>query len=182
MLHSNRAGQLKRNGEIEAAIKKVTPRKDQDILLYDSSRLSYKAHAVTTDSYPSVPNRPLQTVVFTHSGKDLNLINAHIPGDPHLPVRDEFAQYIHSIHTNHSVTVSLGDNNFERNEMIPAYQKSGFSEFSPHSPSKTNVAPPTKTSKAIDHIFIAGDHHSRDLQPSEVLQGYRLEETLALLS
>jgi hypothetical protein len=164
------------------------PRTDQDVILFDKSRLAYcpDQSEVTKDSYPSVPNRPIQNVLFSRMGgehgRDLRVVNAHIPGDPTLPVREEFAKYIHDSHRDSQVTVALGDNNFERDEMILAYERMGFSEFSLHSPWKTNIDPYGKYSKAIDHLFVAGSNFSRDLKPDEVLQNGNLKETIALLN
>lgn len=165
-----------------------TPRTDQDVILFDKSRLVYRPDqsGVTRDSYPSVPNRPIQQALFSRiedqHGRDLRVVNAHIPGDPNLPVREEFAKYIHDIHRDGQVTVALGDNNFERDEMIFAYERMGFSEFSLHSPWKTNIDPYGKHSKAIDHLFVVGGDFSRDLTPDEVLQKGNLRETIALLN
>jgi hypothetical protein len=165
-----------------------TPRTDQDVILFDRSKLTYQPDQseVTKDSYPSVPERPLQNAFFSRtgeeSGRNLRVINAHIPGDPNLPVREEFAKYVHDTHREDQVTVALGDNNFERDEMILAYERMGFSEFSLHSPWKTNIDPYGKHSKAIDHLFVAGGDFSRDLTPDEVLQNGNLRETIALLN
>lgn len=165
-----------------------TPRIDQDVILFDTSRLTYQPSLseVTQDSYPSAPGRPLQNVLFSRSGEEsgrnLRVINAHIPGDPNLPVREEFAKYIRGSHRENQVTVALGDNNFERDEMILAYESMGFSEFSLHSPWKTNIDPYGKHSKAIDHLFVVGGDFSRDLTPDEVLQHGNLRETIALLN
>lgn len=165
-----------------------TPKVDQDVILFDKSRFTYRPDqsGVTRDSYPSVPNRSLQNAVFSRTGeehgRDIRVINAHIPGDPTLPVREEFAKYVHDIHVDNQITVALGDNNFERDEMILAYEKMGFSEFSLHSPWKTNIDPYGKYSKAIDHLFVAGGSFSRDLTPDEVLQNGNLREIIALLN
>jgi len=165
-----------------------TPRVDQDVILFDKSRLTYHPNQseVTKDSYPSVPNRSLQNTLFSRigeePGRDIRVINAHIPGDPTLPVKEEFAKYVHDIHSDNQITVALGDNNFERDEMIRAYERMGFSEFSLHSPWKTNIDPYGKHSKAIDHLFVAGGAFSRDLTPDEVLQNGNLRETIALLN
>lgn len=165
-----------------------TPRIDQDVILFDKSRLSYcpDQSEVTRDTYPSVPGRPLQNAFFSRReseyNQNLRIINAHIPGDPTLPVREEFAKYIHDIHRDHQITVALGDNNFERDEMILAYERMGFSEFSLHSPWKTNIDPYGKQAKAIDHLFVVGADFSRDLTPEEVLQNSNLRETIALLN
>lgn len=159
---------------------------DQDVVLFDKSRLSYCSDqsTVTQEAYPSVPGRPLQNVFFSKIGtrdQNFRIINAHIPGDPTLPVREEFAKYVHDNHRDGQVTVALGDNNFERDEMILAYERMGFSDFSLHSPWKTNIDPYGKHSKAIDHLFVAGNTVSRDLTPDEVLQK-GLRETITLLN
>ena len=160
-------------------------RLDQDVILYNKAQLTYQSNLseTTRSAYPSVPNRPLQNAYFSHNeGRDLRIINAHIPGDPNKPGREEFAQYVQRQHKEGSITVALGDNNFERDEMIETYRKAGFSDFSLHSPWKTNIDPETKQSKGIDHLFILGDDHSRDLKPDEVLVGGNLQETIDLLN
>lgn len=163
------------------------PRTDQEVILYNKSSLVYHADrsGVTTTAYPSVPRRPIQQVQLSRieeGGKDICLINAHIPGDPTLPAREEFARYVHDLHQMGQVTIALGDNNFERDEMADAYRKAGFSEFSLHSPWHTNVDPYTKDSKSIDHLFVIGSGCSRDLIPDEVIQGANLQETMDLLN
>ncbi len=163
-----------------------TPRTDQDVILFNKSRLNYLPgqSEVTKDSYLSAPGRPIQNVLFSKTGNEQNLriINAHIPGDPTLPVKEEFAKYVHSAHRNNQITVALGDNNFERDEMVCAYESAGFLDFSLHSPWKTNIDPYGKYSKAIDHILVAGAGSSRDLAPDEVLQNGNLRETIRLLN
>lgn len=165
-----------------------TPRLDQDVILFDQSRLTYQSDqsGMTRNAYPSVPGRPIQNAFFLRTGEEhgrnIRVINAHIPGDPNLPVREEFAKYVHDIRRGNEVTVALGDNNFERNEMLLAYERVGFSDFSLHSPWKTNIDPYGKHSKAIDHLFVAGGDFSRDLTPDEVLQNGNLRETIALLN
>ena len=107
-------------------------RKDQDVILFDKSKLTYRPDQseVTTDSYPSVPRRPIQNALFSITGEtrgpNLRVVNTHIPGDPALPAREEFAKYVRRTHSDNQTTVALGDNNFERHEMISAYKKNGF--------------------------------------------------------
>ncbi len=159
-----------------------SPRVDQDVILYNKTHLTYQASSsqTTRSAYPSFPGRPLQNAYFSSvDGQDLRIINAHIPGDPTKPGREEFARYVQEQHREGSITVALGDNNFEREEMIDAYRKAGFSEFSLHSPWQTNIDPYTKESKGIDHFFVIGDEHSRDLRVDEVLK--HLQETIDLL-
>lgn len=163
-----------------------SPRDDQDVLLYDRTKLQYDPtlSETTLDAYPSVPGRPLQNGFFsTDQGEKIRIINAHIPGAFDLPGREEFARYVYDQHQPGCVTLALGDNNFEREEMRDAFEKAGFVEFSLHSNWKTNIDPQTKESKAIDHIFIVGEHTSRDLSPEEVIDArYHLQETVDLLN
>lgn len=157
-----------------------TARKDQDVILYDKTKVEHLSSHTNMDAYPSSKDRPLQQETFAANGMNLNLFNAHIPGDPTLPGRDEFARYVASQHHAGDVTIALGDNNFERDEMIAAYRHAGFSDFSIHSPWKTNIDPATKESKGIDHLFVVGTENSRDLRPDEVL--HNLEDTIHLLN
>lgn len=162
-----------------------TQRTDQDVILYNKSQFTYQsALSETTESaYPSFPGRPLQTAHFSsNQGKDLHIINAHIPGDPNKPGREEFADYVYRQHREGSTTVALGDNNFERHEMRDAYQKAGFSDFNLHSPYQTNIDPVDKRSKGIDHFFAIGNDNSSDLKPDQVLIGGNLQETIDLLN
>jgi endonuclease/exonuclease/phosphatase family metal-dependent hydrolase len=163
-----------------------TVKKDQDVILYNTAQLAYcsESSETTNTAYPSVPGRPLQNVYFSRyeGGSDLRIINAHIPGDPTLPGREEFAEYVYKQHQQGLVTIALGDNNFERDEMIDAYRKAGFTDFSIHSPWKTNIDPYTKESKAIDHLFVMGDEDSRDLRSDEILVNGNLQESINLLN
>lgn len=159
-------------------VKSFNERVDQDVILFNKDQLSLASAETTTNSFASFPDRPLQDALFTNN---LRIINGHIPGDPTKPGREEFAQYVHDHHKEGAVTVALGDNNFERGEMIDAYQKAGFTEFSLHSPWQTNIDPYTKASKGIDHFFVIGSENSRDLSADEVLINGKLQETIDLL-
>jgi endonuclease/exonuclease/phosphatase family metal-dependent hydrolase len=161
------------------------PRVDQDVILYNKAQLTYQSalSETTRSAYPSVPGRPLQNAWFSNrEGRDLRIINSHIPGDPDKPGREELARYVQQQHKQGPITIALGDNNFEREEMIDAFRKAGFTDFSLHSPWKTNIDPVTKQSKGIDHMFVIGDDNSRDLKPAEVLVGGNLQETIELLN
>lgn len=160
-------------------------KQDQDVILYNKTKMSYQSDLseTSTCSYPSVPNRPLQNAYFSNSkGLNLRIINVHIPGDPSLACKEELAKYVLQQQTLDSVTIALGDNNFEREEMVAAYRQAGFTDFSLHSPWKTNIDPYTKKSKGIDHLFVVGEHKSRDLRPDEVLIEGNLQETINLLN
>lgn len=165
-----------------------TPVKDQNVVLYNMKGLDYSLSFSETPSpaYSQVPPRPLQHLCFTDSsGKDLHLINAHLPGKLVSSTPQEFAKFVTNIHQTSkegAMTIALGDHNFERDEMVAAYQKAGLDEFSFHSPWKTNVDPTTKDSKGIDHVFIGGNGISRDLQSQEILSGYALQQTIDLLN
>lgn len=159
--------------------------KDQEVVLYHKPTLTYQAarSQVSRTAYPSTRGRPIQNLYFSRKdGQDLRIINAHIPGNPAKPARYEFANYVHQATKDDTLTVAIGDYNFERYQMIDAYRQAGFTDFSLHSPYKTNIDPTTKESKAIDHIAIFGGAPSRDLTPNEILSGSALTATLRLLS
>jgi hypothetical protein len=162
-----------------------TQKEDQDVILYNKSQLSYQSDLSETaqKAYPTVLGKPLQNVYFSNQeGQGIRVINSHIPGDPKKPCREEFARYVHGQHKEGSMMIALGDNNFERDEMIEAYRKAGFSDFSLHSPYRTNIDPATKQSKGIDHLFAIGHDNSRDLRPGEILTEGNLQETIDLLN
>lgn len=190
-----------------------TQKTDQTIILYDTNHLHYEADRSKTSlsAYPnSTVSKPVQKAVFSTIPSDskktenLCIINAHIPGDPKQPARQDFANFVAQEHHPDQITLALGDNNFERDKMLTAYKNTSLfkkkfftnifkdlyssifgqqeNSYSLHSPYKTNIDPYTKESKSIDHIFIAGKHTSRDLKPGEVVQGYQLESTVQLLN
>jgi hypothetical protein len=160
--------------------------KDQDVIVYNSALFSYRPDlsTVSIDGYPSFPGRPIQNAAFEkgQTNQIVRIFNAHIPGDPNLPGKEEFAQYVRNNYSRNEVTIALGDHNFERHEMLEAYQKAGFSlsEFSFHTPWHTNIDPYTKESKAIDHIFVKGAS-SKQLKPEDIVDSYQLRETIELL-
>lgn len=162
----------------------ATPHTDQEVILYNRDQLTYQPQFSETNtvSYPSAPGRPIQNAYFSVTNRqDMRIINAHIPGDPQLPCRQEFTDYVQNQHREGTIMVALGDNNFERHEMIEAYRNSGFTDFSIHTPWKSNVDPTTKQSKAIDHLFVIGADSSRDLSIDEVHMGGNLSATIDLL-
>ena len=158
---------------------------DQDVILYNSSALHYRFEqsGVTASAYPSEPGRPIQHALFERrdTQERMHVVNGHIPGNPHIPGREEFAKYVMGVASEGYTTVALGDNNFDREEMLDAYRKAGFDDFELHSPWQTNIDPYTKESKAIDHIFVLGASSSRSLAAEEVLEDGQLKETIELL-
>lgn len=157
---------------------------NQEVLLYNKIHLSYQTNLSGTfeNAYPSEPGRPIPNLYFASANGNLNIFNCHIPGDANKPCREELAKYIYEQHKEGSVTIAIGDNNFERHEMMDAYRKAGFTDFSLHAPWKTNIDPATKESKGIDCAFVVGKHQSRDLKPDEVIEGDTLKKTIQLFS
>ena len=142
-------------------VRSFPQRVDQDVIVYDKTSLTYQPERseITKSAYPSVPGRPLQNAYFSSAERDFRIINCHIPGDPTQPGREEFARYVRGQYIGDSTLVAIGDNNFERDEMIRAYQAAGFSDFSIHSPWKTNTfreGADDFSSKAIDHCAVFG--------------------------
>ena len=160
---------------------------DQDVILYNTRLFSFRSDLseVSHDAYPSAPGRPIQNALLervNQDGKSMRIINAHIPGDPRLSSREEFAKYVQKSESADETLVALGDNNFERHEMLDAYNKAGMSGFKLYSPWQTNIDPYTKKSKAIDHVLVKGEVASRELTAEEVLdKEFELKETISLL-
>ena len=157
---------------------------DQDVVLFNENALSYKPERseVPFDAYPSHPHKPIQNLYFeTLGGSPLRIFNTHIPGDPALPCRQEFANYVRTAVSDYEPTVVVGDNNFERGQMEEAYTKAGFSDFEILTPWRTNVDPVKKESKGIDHIFVMNADTrpltSQELETSEA----GLQQTIDLL-
>lgn len=158
--------------------------KDQEVVLYNKTALTYQpTRSHTSLGYTTTPRKITQDFYFSRlDGQDLRIINAHIPGDPTKPGRYEFANYVYHATTKDALTIALGDYNFERHQMIDAFQRAGFTDFSLHSPYKTNIDPITKHSKGIDHIFVEGRAASRDLSPTEILPNSNLQAIIDLLN
>lgn len=159
-----------------------SPKTDQDVVLFNKTELALKSAETKIGAFQQSQKPILNTQFTTQDGKAIRIINAHVPGDPALPGKLDYAKYVYSQHDQKTTTVALGDYNFERPEMIDAYQKAGFKEFSLHTPWKTNIDPYAKESKAIDHMFIAGQAASKDLKPEEVVSIGNLSETIQLLN
>jgi hypothetical protein len=156
--------------------------RDQEVILYDTTKVVCVASQVFTNAYPSVPGRPLQVARFvTCEGEKFTVINPHIPGEPTLPARKEFATFVKAMHQPGTVTVALGDYNFERHEMLEAFEEAGVDKLVLHSPWPTNIDPGTKNSKCIDHIAVLGNALSRPLTPQEITQEGSLLPTINLL-
>lgn len=175
---------------------------NQDVILYNASELWCIKSEVPKNVFPSAIGKPVQNLVFlqtkdpsfsrdlmfrkTESPYCIRVINAHVPGDPKGAGKEDFAKYVSGYcHAGEPTTVALGDYNFERGEMISAFQRfcNKFDKTSLHTLWKSNIDPECKFSKAIDHIFIGNEHVSRDLEVEEVLPGgYHLKETIDLLN
>lgn len=160
---------------------------DQDAVIYRADALNYKPENsdIAQNAFPSRPDKLVQNLFFeTPSHEPFRVFNTHIPGDPALPCKQEFANYLHSAVQEGETTVVLGDNNFEREHMQAAYTQAGFCdcEMELHSPWRTNVDPITKESKGIDHILVL-NADSRPLTRPEIdTANSGLQETIDLLA
>ncbi len=159
-----------------------TVKTDQDVILFNKSELACKSTETAVGAFQQSQKAILNANFTTQNGENIRVINAHLPGDPALPGKEDYSKYVYSQHKQGATTVALGDYNFERAEMIEAYRKAGFKDFSLHTPWKTNIDPYTKESKGIDHLFVIGEAYSRDLKPQEVVSIGNLQETVDLLN
>jgi endonuclease/exonuclease/phosphatase family metal-dependent hydrolase len=160
------------------------PKKDQEVVLYRTTKFTYDPDQSQPDDRPfqAFPSRSLQKLCFLDSqGTPLHLINGHIPGDPKGPSRQDFADTVAKTATT-GLTIACGDYNFEREEMLAAFARTDLTEFSFHSPYTTNIDPSRKYSKCIDHVFVHGNHKSRDLKVGEILTTGNLREMVDLLN
>lgn len=154
----------------------------ENVVIYDATKLEFFPDR---SSFPrpyeeSSPKRTLMDLVFEGKGKTYRIINAHLPGDPQLPGRNEFASYVNQAREEGEVLIATGDMNFERHEMIEAFLNHGeLQPFALLSPYPTNIGLDLR-SKAIDHFYVVGTSHWTVRQPEEVLEG--LSNTVELLT
>jgi hypothetical protein len=173
-------------GIVKKSTNKIT---DEDVILYNKDLFFYRSDlSEVIGCYPTSQGRTLLNAVFERldgSEKIIRILNAHVPGDPNLPGKEEFAKYVYEQKKANpkEIMIALGDHNFERKEILDAYQKAGFdlSEFDFYSPWNTNIDPYTKEAKGIDHIFVQGAK-STSLSAEEIMEGYHFKETIELLS
>lgn len=147
--------------------------KDENVIIYDSNLFDCISSERDDDAYPCNPGRALLNAVLQKkdTGIKYQIFNAHVPGDPNLPGRYEFASYIAEHARKDAVTLGLGDMNFEADEMQDAFEKAGIAdEFMSYSPYNTNIGLDL-CGKTIDHIFIRGTSAVTGNAPNEVIKG-----------
>lgn len=128
--------------------------------------------------FKASPQRTLQVISLLRkeTQETLHFVNAHLPGDPNLPGRFEFAEYLAEFQKANpdDVVIGLGDMNFNELEMKEAFS-SAYGKGSPWqmiSPYCTNIAPDNFYSKAIDHFFIydaKGRQGEGCIQPEKIM-------------
>lgn len=159
---------------------------NQDIIIYDQTKFNLLEKNIDFNAYPCDSGRPIMNVLLEKDGIKYRFFNAHVPGNPNLPGRYEFADYVFNHKQDDEVTIALGDLNFEPKEMDHAFEVAASAylkdnHFQRLSPYRTNVGLDF-CSKAIDHIFIDTGIYSipiQENQPNEVLKD--LEKTTPLL-
>jgi hypothetical protein len=168
-------------------------RKDQDVIIYNRNTYSYlrDESGIVMGAYSRTGDeRSLMDVVFQEkaSGQKYQIINAHVPGDPAKPGRNDFARYVLSHPKEDCITVALGDMNFTGEEMNIAFQEEAKELNLPNSfvnkiNYNTNINPGNFKSKSIDHLWVAEEPFHpvyEPMQPNEILSG--LQATVDLLS
>ncbi|CCB88664.1 HD domain-containing protein [Simkania negevensis] len=154
--------------------------KNQDVVVYDTRHLTYREDLSSIDyPYECDPTRPVMNLAFEKDGKLYRIVNGHLPGNPDLPGKEEFAAYINLMDDN--IVVAMGDMNFTREEMQKAFLTQGRENvpFSLISSYPTNVSLSLK-SKTIDHIYVKGSFEWQMRYPEEVFEG--LTPTVNLLT
>ena len=153
---------------------------DQNVVLFDSRFMDHRKDLMRVD-YPfsCAPKRQLMNLVFEREDKTYRFINGHLPGDPNLPGKEEFATYVNSF--SDDVVIATGDMNFTRDEMLQAFLSQGGNNlpFALLHSYPTNVGLDL-CSKGIDHFYVRGTTDWNQRPPTAVLQ--RLDFTLDLLT
>lgn len=154
--------------------------RNQDVVIYDNRHLTYREDLSQIDyPYACDPKRPVMNLVFEKEGQLYRIVNGHLPGDPALPGKEEFAAYINLM--DNEVVVAMGDMNFTREEMHKAFLNEGRDHvpFSLISSYPTNIGLSLR-SKTIDHIYVKGTFDWQFRYPEEVFEG--LTPTVDLLT
>ena len=157
------------------------PRKNQNIVIYDSDVLKFdEAASKTVFPFPnSDKGREAMNLVFRRGETTYRVINVHVPGNPKLPGTQDLATYLKKAHQEGETTLCLGDMNFNEIEVKEAFDQT-LSEYSLISPYPTNVAPKSFHSKCIDHFFIKGADSIQENAPNSLFPG--LADMVKLLS
>lgn len=153
---------------------------NQDVVVYDTRHLTYREDLSQIDyPYECSPTRPVMNLAFEKDGKLYRIVNGHLPGDPNLPGKEEFAAYINLM--DDAIVVAMGDMNFTREEMHKAFLNEGQQHvpFSLISSYPTNIGLSLR-SKTIDHIYVKGTFDWQMRDPEEVFEG--LTPTVDLLT
>lgn len=96
--------------------------RDREIILFDSEKLVLKE--VKFDTFPCAVGKPITNATFVDkSGQHYTLMGAHVPGDPNLPGKDEFAAYLLDNQSPDSIAIGFGDINFNQKDMQEAFAK-----------------------------------------------------------
>ncbi len=161
------------------------PAIDQNVIIYDSKqfKLLEDESRIVPDAYPCNPGRTLMDIVFLKKSTKTKyrFVNTHLPGDPNLPGRFEFAHYIAGHRTQDRVTVLLGDMNFNPEMMESAFHGSLVHTFK-NLVSYYTIVGTDKSAKAYDHIYVDFGKKAGKASPNaprEVLP--ELESTVSLL-
>ena len=137
--------------------------KDQNSVIYDKRTLEYDAsNSTIAEGIFSQDQRSLMNLCFLRNEGCIRIINAHLPGAPGNPAPQEFAAYVASQTAADTITIAMGDMNFNEVEMNAAFQKNIPQEIQYDflAPYCTNIGLDF-SSKSIDHFFVfAKDKHA----------------------
>lgn len=157
------------------------PIEDQNVILFNKNNLNYnsKESTISSDGFPTNPGRTIMNCSFERTdGKNFRIFNSHLPGDPSLPGRYEFCDYLKKHSKENEIAVAMGDMNFEKFEMQEACDKQGLNATVVSPKYGTNVDP-CKEAKVIDHFIVTGTKNICTLCAEQVLSG--LEKIASLI-
>ena len=137
---------------------------DQNVLIINTNQFTYLKNESKIEKafVNSEPERILMNIALQKGEKKYRIINAHVPGSPDLPGRQDFADYVTNQASDDFVTIGLGDTNFQESELDEAFNQAAKNHGIPNqfvriSPYPTNIHPYAHFSKAIDHFLISNN-------------------------
>lgn len=155
---------------------------DQNIVIYNSRLMEWKSDLSRIDHpFDCQESRSVMNLVFEKENQLYRIINAHLPGDPNLPGRDEFASFVNKQPEDH--VIALGDMNFTQENMKKSFlEKDGQNlPFTLLSSYPTNIGLDFR-SKVIDHVYVKGSTNWELHDPEKVLEGLSSQVDLLTIS
>lgn len=147
---------------------------DDNAVVVDLNRFEILDQKEMIGKFSEIPENSFQEIILRSlsDGEVYRVLNAHLPGNPIGPARNEFAAYLNQLDDSMKIIVG-GDMNFNELGMSTALGASTKLElYAPYSTNiSTNQAPEPFRSKSIDHFFVSKGVTVKMLDVEEVMLG-----------